>query len=142
MDFTLITGLKTGDLYIPNIHRSKKSLRDKYFPKYPILKKHVQEVFNRIVDSNKHEDVVRLALILCVEWFVRGIDTNIKCCKEFIDLVDSLEDFNIYPWGSLAYQTMTEGIESAFMASQGPHYNVTGCIFPLQIWAVERVPAL
>ncbi|XP_058082463.1 uncharacterized protein LOC131230576 [Magnolia sinica] len=37
---------------------------------------------------------------------------------------------------------MTEGIENAFMASQGPHYNVTGCIFPLQIWAVERVPAL
>ncbi|XP_058097591.1 uncharacterized protein LOC131242759 isoform X3 [Magnolia sinica] len=145
MDFALITGLKTGDLSIPKIGTSKKSIREKYLnKKYPILKKHLGEVFDKIVDTNKHEDVVKVALLMCVELFIRGTDTKIICKSEYIDLVDSLEEFNRYPWGSLAFKTMSEGVEGAVKASHrtGNTYNVYGCIFPLQIWAIERVPAL
>ncbi|XP_058092247.1 uncharacterized protein LOC131238632 [Magnolia sinica] len=48
-------------------------------------------------------------------------------------LVDSIKDFYSYPWGSLAYNTMSQGVAAAVMASGAVRYNVYGCVFPLQM---------
>ncbi|XP_058113468.1 uncharacterized protein LOC131256580 isoform X2 [Magnolia sinica] len=142
MDFALITGLKTGELTIPKNRPTTSTLRDKYFKEYPVLKKHLMDVFERLVDTNKHEDVVKVALLMVVEWFVRGTEPKTMCNMDYIYLVDSLDNFYSYPWGSLAYYTMSQGVEAAVVASSAVRYTVCGCVFPLQIWAVERVPAL
>ncbi|XP_058076412.1 uncharacterized protein LOC131225000 [Magnolia sinica] len=142
MDFALITGLKTGDLTVPNISCTTSTLRDKYFKEYPVLKKHLMDVFERLIDTNKHEDVVKVALLLVVEYFLRGNEPKTRCNMDYIHLVDSLDDFYRYPWGSLGYNTMSQGIESAVAASSSPRYTVYGCVLPLQVWAVEILPAL
>ncbi|XP_058094025.1 uncharacterized protein LOC131240034 [Magnolia sinica] len=142
MDFALITGLKIGDLTVPKNRYSTGSLSDKYFREYPVLKKQLMEVFERLVDTNEHEDVVKVALLLVVEHFLGGTEPKTMCNMDYIYLVDSLDDFYRYPWGSLGYYTMSQGIKSAVAASSSPRYTVCGCVLPLQVWAVEILPAL
>ena len=135
MDFALITGLKFGDIYTVEKSTSKKSIKDTYFKKYPIVKNSLLQAFEKIVDSNKHSDVVKIALLMCVEFFVRGTDTKNHCNPLFIELVNSLEEFNKYPWGNVAFESMSQGIQNASHSAKsgGKTYNVLGCIFLLQV---------
>ncbi|XP_058092801.1 uncharacterized protein LOC131239196 [Magnolia sinica] len=142
MDFALITSLKIGDLTVPKNHCTTSTLRDKYFKEYPALKKQLMEVFERLVDTNEYEDVMKVALLLVVEHFLRGTEPKTMCNMDYIYLVDSLDDFYRYPWSSLGYYTMSQGIESAVAASSSPRYTVCGCVLPLQVWVVEILPAL
>ncbi|XP_058107599.1 uncharacterized protein LOC131251078 [Magnolia sinica] len=142
MDFAFITSLKIGDLIVLKNRCTTSTLRDKYFKEHPILKKHVIDVFERLVDTNKHEDIVKVALLLVVECFLRGTKPKTMCNMDYIHLVDLLDDFYMYPWGSLEYFTMLQGIESVVAASSSPRYTVCGYVLPLQVWAVEILLAL
>ncbi|XP_058075735.1 uncharacterized protein LOC131224215 [Magnolia sinica] len=114
MDFALIIGLKTGDLHIPKIHSTKKSIREKYFKEYLILKKHLGEVFDKLVDSNKDEDVMKVGLIMCVEWFVRGTDIKIMCNMEIYDFICSLPNSTLHTISRL------EGLETELILTLEP----------------------
>ncbi|KAL5792377.1 hypothetical protein ACOSP7_000971 [Xanthoceras sorbifolium] len=98
--------------------------------------------------------MIKLALLLILEMTLLGKDLRTKVEYWAMKLVDNLEEFNRFPWGSYVYSrtfnslsTCCKGRDQKFMekAKKDPSHtvekiNLYGFVYAFQVWAIEAIP--
>ncbi|KAK0590188.1 hypothetical protein LWI29_023734 [Acer saccharum] len=168
VEFYLVSGLafaeyseSTSELF----KRKNSRLRRTYFQGSTVKVKMIVDWFRNLGPNNKicDDDVVKLALILLLEMTLVGKDDRTSILYWALELVDDLEAFNKFPWGSFIYartfhslSTCLHGRHDKFknkftddkleenvdgpVRRKGEKYNVYGFLTAFQVWAVEAIP--
>lgn len=71
--------------------------------------------------SNLDEDIVKLALLYFVEHVLLGKEGKNLIDLQWVQLVDSLEEFNKYPWGRICYERTLFGLQRALDKRQSKY---------------------
>ncbi|KAF8394104.1 hypothetical protein HHK36_020309 [Tetracentron sinense] len=100
-----------------------------------------EHLLNQFLACEDHTDAIKLASVLFVESFLRAKETHTGVNTDYLCLVDDFELFNKYPWGSVAFKLMKDGLLAA-LDQRKPKYNIYGCVVAFQIWAFEHIPLL
>jgi hypothetical protein len=93
------------------------------------------------------EDVVKLALYFVLERFLMGREKRRIINLEWLDIVDDLDQFNAYPWGSVVYAATIDSLGSALKgrletfkkrkqkkpSHEVEKYNLSGCPTAFQV---------
>ena len=138
-EFALITGLKFGN--ISQFDLTSLRIRDQYFNgENKIRNNRLEEVFISLCKkgkrtstkrtkkkaklsgkSNLDEDIVKLALLYFVEHVLLGKEGKNLIDLQWVQLVDSLEEFNKYPWGRICYERTLFGLQRALDKRQSKY---------------------
>ncbi|GJX18190.1 phospholipase-like protein [Tanacetum coccineum] len=101
-EFCLITGFVFGDCSLDHFNGGESAFRDRVFPNisnvkgdmlYKILNN--QSNFDKLLD----DDVVRLCLLLALDFVFMGYEIRHVIANELLNLVDDLAAWNDFPWG-------------------------------------------
>ncbi|KAK0583591.1 hypothetical protein LWI29_038521 [Acer saccharum] len=168
VEFNLVSGLafveyseSTSELF----KQTNSRLRRTYFQGSKVKVKMIVDWFRNLGPNNKisDDDVVKLALILLLEMTLVGKDDRTSILYWALELVDDLEAFNKFLWGSFIYarifnslSTYLHGRDDKFkikfnddkleenvdgpVRRKGEKYNVYGFLSAFQVWAVEAIP--
>lgn len=132
-DYTLITGLHPGieENFISEIPGGNR-LRNEYFGgvKKSIKPKELMEAFlNR---ANNEEDRYKLGLSLVYEYVLRARENTTQIDAMVLDIVDNLEVFNRYPWGTRTYNHLLVGLTRK-IEGRANHVSYYGFTYALQV---------
>ncbi|XP_038687434.1 uncharacterized protein LOC119986809 [Tripterygium wilfordii] len=127
-EFALITGLLCGDvpplssLIDTSVHR----IRDLYFGgNKSIGRNKLDEVFMSCdPEPGKEEDVLKLDLVYFLESVLLPRERSRNIDIQWLQLVDNVNVFNKYPWGSMSYARTAKSLAS------------------VMIWLYEAVPRI
>ncbi|KAL5857175.1 hypothetical protein ACOSQ3_004633 [Xanthoceras sorbifolium] len=155
--FCLVSGLRLGDLVVPTTKEDDSCrIRNKYFKgAKKVTGTKLQSVFEHHLEeeNDDDDDMIKLALLLILEMTLLGKDLRTKVEYWAMKLVDNLEEFNRFPWGSYVYSrtfnslsTCCKGRDKKFMknAKKDPSHtaekiNLYGFVYAFQVWAIEAI---
>ncbi|XP_038713466.1 uncharacterized protein LOC120007340 [Tripterygium wilfordii] len=154
-EFALITGLLCGDvpplssLIDTSVHR----IRDLYFGgNKSIGRNKLDEVFMSCdPEPGKEEDVLKLALVYFLESVLLPRERSRNIDIQWLQLVDNVNVFNKYPWGSVSYARTAKSLASVMVgraenfkkrSTKMEKYSIYGFPLVLQIWLYEAVPRI
>ncbi|KAK2663250.1 hypothetical protein Ddye_001824 [Dipteronia dyeriana] len=120
MEFCLVTGLAFGEYSesTSNLFNRKNSrLRRSYFQESKVSVKMVIDWFRNLIPNNNNsdEDMVKLALILILEMTLVGKDDRNAILYWALELVDDLDAFNKFLWGSFIYARTFNSLSSCLV---------------------------
>lgn len=137
-EFGLITGLRCGLQPATRVASSTR-ISDTYFGgRRKIFNLDLWEVFGtaQCKDEDPDDnDRLKLALLLFLETVLLSKEKSTSVSHEHLEMVDDLEYFQSYPWGTTSYSVTIRSLRAAFdhrgsMPSNPSHtYSLTG--FPL-----------
>ncbi|KAI5339524.1 hypothetical protein L3X38_018796 [Prunus dulcis] len=110
-DFCLITGLRFGE--VPEVSSGESDgirLRERYFIDEGITCNALEEAFLRCTEE---DDIYKLALVYFAELVVLGRDKHLNINLNYLTLVEDLDAFNRYPWGSVSFDKTQDSLFSA-----------------------------
>ncbi|KAI5312182.1 hypothetical protein L3X38_041355 [Prunus dulcis] len=110
-DFCLITGLRFGE--VPEVSSGESDgirLRERYFIDEGITCNALEEAFQRCTEE---DDIYKLALVYFAELVVLGRDKHLNINLNYLTLVEDLDAFNRYPWGSVSFDKTQDSLFSA-----------------------------
>ncbi|KAL5741428.1 hypothetical protein ACOSP7_028160 [Xanthoceras sorbifolium] len=156
-EFCLVSGLHLGDTVVPTIQEDDMCrIWQKYFKgAKKVTGTKLQSLFERLEEENDDDDdMIKLALLLILEMTLLGKYLRTKVEYWAMELVDNLEEFNWFPWGSYVYSrtlnslsTCCKGRDQKFMekAQKDPSHtvkkiNLYGFVYAFQVWAIEAIP--
>ncbi|KAK2658119.1 hypothetical protein Ddye_011171 [Dipteronia dyeriana] len=109
-------------------------------------------------NNNSDEDMVKLALILFLEMTLVGKDDRNAILYWALELVDDLDAFNKFPWGSFMYTRTFNSLSSCLVGRDDKfkdkfkegvdvlakrkveRYKVYGFLTAFQVWGIEAIP--
>ncbi|XP_038713389.1 uncharacterized protein LOC120007258 [Tripterygium wilfordii] len=160
-DFALVTGLAcTGIPPISSlVDTSTHRLRDAYFKGNNSIKRsELESTFLGLKPQPDNEDdVVKLALVYFVEFVLLGRERSRNISDvAYLQLVENLDKFNKYPWGSVSYARTSKSLAGAMKGrvqkflkktikptkTQKEQYSLYGFPLTLQIWSYEAIPLI
>ncbi|XP_020423095.1 uncharacterized protein LOC109950029 [Prunus persica] len=110
-DFCLITGLRFGEvLEVSSGENDEIRLQKRYFIDEGITCNALEEAFLR---CTQEDDIYKLALVYFVELVVLGRDKHLNINLNYLTLVEDLDAFNRYPWGSVSFDKTQDSLFSA-----------------------------
>ncbi|BBN69123.1 BURP domain-containing protein, partial [Prunus dulcis] len=98
-DFCLITGLRFGE--VPEVSSGENE---------GITCNALEEAFLRCTEE---DDIYKLALVYFAELVVLGRDKHLNINLNYLTLVEDLDAFNRYPWGSVSFDKTQDSLFSA-----------------------------
>ena len=110
-DFCLITGLRFGE--VPEVSSGESDeirLQKRYFIDEGITCNALEEAFMR---CTVEDDIYKLALVYFAELVVLGRDKHLNININYLTLVEDLDAFNRYPWGSVSFDKTQDSLFSA-----------------------------
>ncbi|KAI5343286.1 hypothetical protein L3X38_011162 [Prunus dulcis] len=110
-DFCLITGLRFGE--VPEVSSGESDeirLQERYFIDEGITCNALEEAFLRCTEE---DDIYKLALVYFAELVVLGRDKHLNINLNYLTLVEDLDAFNRYPWGSVSFDKTQDSLFSA-----------------------------
>ncbi|KAI5350438.1 hypothetical protein L3X38_003329 [Prunus dulcis] len=110
-DFCLITGLRFGE--VPEVSSGESDeirLQKRYFIDEGITCNALEEAFLRCTEE---DDIYKLALVYFTELVVLGRDKHLNINLNYLTLVEDLDAFNRYPWGSVSFDKTQDSLFSA-----------------------------
>ncbi|KAI5348318.1 hypothetical protein L3X38_001205 [Prunus dulcis] len=110
-DFCLITGLRFGE--VPEVSSGESDeirLQKRYFIDEGITCNALEEAFLRCTEK---DDIYKLALVYFAELVVLGRDKHLNINLNYLTLVEDLDAFNRYPWGSVSFDKTQDSLFSA-----------------------------
>ncbi|KAI3974668.1 hypothetical protein MKX01_021512 [Papaver californicum] len=155
-DFSLITGLSLETR--PSIEKDplflSHRLRHKYFFGSKSISMYTLE--ETFINCEHEDDTVKLALVYLLEFLLLGKDKKTYIDLRFLQIVDDLDEFNMYPWGLVSYERTFSSLAIAlrrraekFKEKQRTNpnhwhetYSLRGFPFAFQVWAYENIPKL
>ncbi|KAL5546516.1 hypothetical protein UlMin_006203 [Ulmus minor] len=182
-EFAIVTGLVCTPkpfLGLEEKLKLKARIRDEYFKGATQIKvDDIQKAFRSLCDkeeggkkkkaekgkkkkAEKEKDLgtdrVKIALLYFLEGVLLGADPKRNVSMFHMSMVDDLDMFNSYPWGTVVYDTTVDSLGGKDMAEKyrerlrkPPHkqlpdvketYTLYGFPFAFQIWAFEAIPFL
>ncbi|CAL9029936.1 unnamed protein product, partial [Prunus brigantina] len=109
-DFCLITGLRFGE--VPEVSSGESDeirLQKRYFIDEGITCNALEEAFLR---CTVEDDIYKLALVYFAELVVLGRDKHLNINLNYLTLVEDLDAFNRYPWGSVSFDKTQDSLFS------------------------------
>ncbi|KAI5351725.1 hypothetical protein L3X38_004616 [Prunus dulcis] len=110
-DFCLITGLRSGE--VPEVSSGESDeirLQKRYFIDEGITCNALEEAFLRCTEE---DDIYKLALVYFAELVILGRDKHLNINLNYLTLVEDLDAFNRYPWGSVSFDKTQDSLFSA-----------------------------
>ncbi|KAK3219055.1 hypothetical protein Dsin_013025 [Dipteronia sinensis] len=154
VELCLVTGLTFGDSSESPSNISKhmdKRLHQSYFKDGKVHVKVFANWFRNLGPNNNvsDDDMVKLALILFLEMTLVGKDDRNVIQYWALQLVDDLDAFNNFPWGTFIYGRTFDSISTCLVGRDDKYkerlesptkrkakkYNVYGFV-----WAIEAIP--
>ncbi|KAE8699542.1 3-ketoacyl-CoA thiolase 5, peroxisomal [Hibiscus syriacus] len=154
-EFCLITGLRFGHdevgRYISYI--SRPSWLSRVFPELAKAKPdlHVDDLKRLLIkdDFTRMDDldVVRVCLLLLLNADFLGKEARKPISEDLILLVEDLNAWNVFAWGSYLWKTTWKKLSSAFedrpsLRGDGSKYTLVGFIWVFKIWIFEAFPSM
>ncbi|GJX28122.1 phospholipase-like protein [Tanacetum coccineum] len=154
-EFALITGLPFGDVNFGLYTSGELKFRNRVFPHklgssvtnldlIGVIED--EETFQKLCD----EDSIRLCLILCLEVIFMGRLLTCPVDDTLFRLVESLEDWNCFPWGEHIWTHLYDQIQNVIEKHSDEHYfgmkkdpkyvpmyTLSGFVFAFQVWIFE-----
>ncbi|KAE8684690.1 hypothetical protein F3Y22_tig00111105pilonHSYRG00224 [Hibiscus syriacus] len=154
-EFCLITGLRFGHDEVTRYtsHISRPSWLSRVFPELVKSKSslHVDDLkrlfvkdgFTRMNDL----DVVRVCHLLLLHAGFLGKEGRQPISEDLILLVEDLNAWNLFPWGSYLWKAIWKKLSSAFedrksLRGDGSKYILAGFIWAFMIWIFEAFPSM
>ncbi|KAE8661472.1 hypothetical protein F3Y22_tig00113725pilonHSYRG00444 [Hibiscus syriacus] len=155
-EFCLITGLRFGhdDVGRYTRHITRPSWLSRVFPDESIEKPNLhvddmKKLFNKKDGFTRMNDVdvVRLCLLLLLYAGFLGREARKPIPHELILLVEDLNAWNLFPWGSYIWKATWTKLSSAFddrksLRGDGSKYTLSGFVWAFKIWIFEAFPAM
>ncbi|KAF3455755.1 hypothetical protein FNV43_RR00397 [Rhamnella rubrinervis] len=142
-EFGLITGLCCGA--IPTDKPSPHHFRDTYFGgrKLPLHNSDIVDVFDTTTCKDDH-DMLRLALLFFLETVVLSKEAPTPVRVDHIDMLDDLDYFNSYPWGTVSYHITVRSMRGcpARRANNSHTYTLIGFPLAFMLWGYETIPPI
>ncbi|GJW57148.1 ulp1 protease family, C-terminal catalytic domain-containing protein [Tanacetum coccineum] len=148
-DFCLITGFRFGKVNLDPDEEDHSEFRMRVFPKIENLKgEHLLELVNKDVKFAKldDEDVVRVCLLLALDFVFMGHELRHVVSKPIVNLVDDFYKWDAFPWGeymwsffhkrdyNVAVSRRTFHLEKlASNPKYEANYVLYGFVFPLKV---------
>lgn len=152
-EFCLITGFRFGPRdALPEMHGNP--FRDRVFPhlsghKY-VKGSDLRSVFtSRAFAQISDLDAVRICLLLLLEVGFVGRQPSLVVADFLLCLVEDLDSWNRYPWGSYLWALTHEQLKTALPRRQHhvsvkpdklAKYTLTGFVYAFKIWIFEMFP--
>ncbi|KAK2662397.1 hypothetical protein Ddye_000971 [Dipteronia dyeriana] len=167
VEFCLVSGLTFGaysESTLEIFKRKNSRLSRSYFQDSKVHVKMIIDWFRNLSPNNKYsdDDIVKLALILILEMTLVGKDDRTSILYWALELVNDLDAFNKFPWGSFLYDRTFNSLSTCLLSRDdkfknkfndklkekvdGPvkrkveRYNVYGFVTTFQVWAIEAIP--
>ncbi|KAE8656091.1 Tetratricopeptide repeat-containing protein, putative isoform 2 [Hibiscus syriacus] len=155
-EFCLITGLRFGhdDVGRYTRHITRPSWLSRVFPDESIEKPNLhvddlKKLFNKKDGFTRMNDVdvVRVCLLLLLYAGFLGREAIQPIPQELILLVEDLNAWNLFPWGSYIWKSTWTKLSSAFddrksLRGDGSKYTLSGFVWAFKIWIFEAFPSM
>ncbi|KAK3213396.1 hypothetical protein Dsin_018102 [Dipteronia sinensis] len=89
----------------------------------------------------KQFDAVKLCLLYMLNCVLIGAEERASVPIWQLCLVDNVEAFNAFPWGSHVYKYSIFGFKKAIL-KRAPRYNIFGLAYALFVFAYEVIPSI
>ncbi|GJS20059.1 phospholipase-like protein [Tanacetum coccineum] len=126
-EFCLVIGFRFGNFCLHDLSKGRSGFRNCEFPGVARVKGiklnkllHSQTDFNNLLD----DDVVRVCLMLALDFVFMGFELRHVISKEVLKLVDDFSAWDNFPWGHYIWE----------------EFHKKGFVFPLKIWLLETFP--
>ena len=139
-EFCLVTGLQFGvmsDIFLKPYAPTEDGIHAKYFDKDENI--NLGRVWEKFLtgEFDKRKDGLKMALLLIANMILFGRDPRKKVTLWLFELVEDLDSFNSFAWGSYVFMMTCHYLRQAFRTANAPfkqiaHYNLYS--FP---WALE-----
>ncbi|GJZ03960.1 phospholipase-like protein [Tanacetum coccineum] len=154
-EFALITGLPFGHVNFGLYTSGELKFRNRVFPHKLGLSVTNLDVIGVIEDEETFQklcdqDSIRLCLILCLEVIFMGRLLTCPVDDTLFRLVESLEDWNCFPWGEHIWTHLYDQIQNVIEKHSDEHYfgmkrdrmyvptySLSGFVFAFQVWIFE-----
>ncbi|GKB16400.1 phospholipase-like protein [Tanacetum coccineum] len=152
-DFCLIMGFRFGKLNLDPDEEYHNEFCMRVFPKIENLKgEHLLELVNKDVKFAKldDEDVVRVCLLLALDFVFMGHELRHVVSKPIVNLVDDFYKWDAFPWGEYMWSFFHKRDYNVAVTRRKFHleklasnpkyeanYVLYGFVFPLKIWGLE-----
>ncbi|GJU01467.1 putative reverse transcriptase domain-containing protein [Tanacetum coccineum] len=158
-EFALITGLPFGHVNFGLYTSGELKFRNRVFPHKLGLSVTNLDVIGVIEDEETFqklcdEDSIRLCLILCLEVIFMGRLLTCPVDDTLFRLVESLEDWNCFPWGEHIWTHLYDQIQNVIEKHSDEHYfgmkkdrmyvptyTLSGFVFAFQVKAEHQRPS-
>ncbi|KAK3185011.1 hypothetical protein Dsin_032297 [Dipteronia sinensis] len=137
VEFCLITRLKFGDTY----DEVENGMHQRYFGGRDVVT--FSELEAQIQQGQREQsfDALKLCLLLMVNCVIHGLDERHSVPTWLVRLVEDLDAFNVFPWGSYVYKTSIFGFKKALHKKKNI-FNIFGFAYALLVFAYEVIPTL
>jgi len=132
-EFCLITGLKFGAIPDTDVYDAvENGIHQRYFEGRDMVR--FCELQARIQQAHWHNpiDAVKLCLLLMVNCILIGLDERESVPIWQLRLVDNLDAFNAFPWGSHVYKTSIFWFKKT-LHSKKNRYHIYGFAYALLV---------
>ncbi|KAI5313107.1 hypothetical protein L3X38_042281 [Prunus dulcis] len=140
-DFCLITWLRFGE--VPEVSSGESDeirLQKRYFIYEGITCNALKEAFLRCTEE---DDIYKLALVYFAELVFLGRDKHLNINLNYLTLVEDLDAFNRYPWGSVFFDKTQDSLFSAPTKYVKSFENEEGRgKGKSKIWVYELIPTM
>ncbi|GJT26962.1 phospholipase-like protein [Tanacetum coccineum] len=150
-DFCLITGFRFGKVNLDPDEEDHSEFRMRVFPKTENLKgEHLLELVNKDVKFAKldDEDVVRVCLMLALDFVFMGHELRHVVSKPIVNLVDDFYIWDAFPWGEYMWTFLHKRVYNVAVTRRKFHleklasnpkyeanYVLYGFVFPLKTFS-------
>ncbi|KAE8726263.1 putative cellulose synthase A catalytic subunit 1 [Hibiscus syriacus] len=155
-EFCLIIGLRFGhdDVGRYTRHIARPSWLSRVFPDESMEKPNLyvddlKKLFNKKAGFTRMDDVdvVRVCLLLLVYAGFLGREARQPIPRELIILVEDLNAWNLFPWGSYIWKATWTKLSTAFddrksLRGDGSKYTLSGFVWAFKIWIFEAFSSM
>ncbi|KAJ0702200.1 hypothetical protein HanPI659440_Chr14g0526671 [Helianthus annuus] len=143
IQFCLITGFRFGQITNTIFNGSASSFSSRNFPGIRDVKlRHLEDAFDSCWSQLSEDDCLRICLLMLLELGFKGTQRFESVDKMVLNLVDDLEAWNNFPWGSYLWQsTYVHVYDLSRRHQQGnAGFSLPGCVWPFKMWIYEVFP--
>ena len=105
-EFCIITGFRFGDISLGHLRDVKSRFMKRVFPGLKVLKG--SDLYKLLDDKQftflSEPDALRVCLLLAADYVFMGQEIRHMMVKEFLALIDDLDEWNAFPWGEHMWQ--------------------------------------
>ncbi|KAK2637233.1 hypothetical protein Ddye_032025 [Dipteronia dyeriana] len=128
VEFCYVSGLTFGaysESTLEIFKRKDSKLRRSYFQDSKVHVKMIIDWFRNLGPNNKYSDydIVKLALILILEMTLVGKDDRTSILYWALELVDELDAFNKFQWGSFSYDRTFNSLSTCLLGRDDKFKN-------------------
>ncbi|KAF5772224.1 hypothetical protein HanXRQr2_Chr13g0574321 [Helianthus annuus] len=135
LQFCVVTGLRFGEYPTVIFNESANSFKSRIFPGKRVVKqRHLNEIFTSDWSNYSEDDCLRICLLMIVGLGFKGTKSHETIDMKLMNLVDDLEAWNQFPWGSYHWESTYSHVYDMTRrhVPSNAGFNLPGCVWPFK----------